>query len=111
MAERGFVAIAFDESFTGESSGEPRHVFSPDIFIEDFSAGVDFLGTRPFVDRNQIGVIGICGSVGAAVTAAQVDHRIKALDGQHVRYEPCHPRGAERRDDCRTAQQNPGSAW
>jgi len=79
MAERGFVAIAFDESFNGESSGEPRHVSSPDIFVEDFSAGVDFLGTRPFVDRNKIGVIGICGSGGFALTAAQVDHRIKAV--------------------------------
>jgi len=79
MAERGFVAIAFDESFNGESSGEPRHVSSPDIFVEDFSAGVDFLGTRPFVDRNRIGAIGICGSGGFSITAAQVDPRIKAV--------------------------------
>jgi fermentation-respiration switch protein FrsA (DUF1100 family) len=79
MAERGFVAIAFDESYNGESSGKPRHVSSPDVFVEDFSAGVDFLGTRPFVDRSKIGVIGICGSAGFAVTAAQVDHRIKAV--------------------------------
>lgn len=79
MAERGFVAIAFDESFNGESGGEPRHVSSPDIFVEDFSAGVDFLGTRPFVDRKKIGVIGICGSGAFAVTAAQVDRRIKAV--------------------------------
>ena len=74
MAERGFVAIAFDESYNGESSGEPRHISSPDIFVEDFSAGVDYLGTRPYVDRDKIGAIGICGSGGFVITAAQVDH-------------------------------------
>lgn len=79
LAERGFVTIAFDESYNGESSGNPRRVSSPDIFVEDFSAGVDYLGTLPFVDRNRIGVIGLCGSGGFAVTAAQVDNRIKAV--------------------------------
>jgi len=79
MAERGFVAIAFDESFNGESGGEPRHISSPEIFSEDFSAGVDFLGTRPFVDRNRIGAIGICGSGAFALKAAQVDRRIRAV--------------------------------
>ena len=79
LARRGFVAIAFDESYNGESSGEPRHVSSPDIFVEDFSAGVDYLGTLPYVDREKIGAIGICGSGGFAVTAAQVDKRIKAV--------------------------------
>lgn len=79
MAQRGFVAMAFDESFNGESSGEPRHVSSPDIFAEDFSAAVDYIGTRTFVDRSKIGVIGICGSGGFACTAAQVDRRIKAV--------------------------------
>lgn len=79
MAERGFVAIAFDESYNGESGGAPRHVSSPDIFVEDFSAAVDFVGTRPFVDRDKIGVIGICGSGAFSLTAAQVDQRIKAV--------------------------------
>lgn len=79
MAERGFVALAFDESYNGESSGEPRHVSSPEVFAEDFSAGIDFLGTRPFVDRAKMGAIGICGSGGFAIAAAQVDPRIKAV--------------------------------
>lgn len=79
MAERGFVSIAVDESYNGESSGEPRHISSPDIFSEDFSAAVDYIGTRTFVDRSKIGVIGICGSGGFAITAAQVDRRIKAI--------------------------------
>jgi len=79
LAERGFVTIAFDESYNGESSGEPRHISSPDLFVEDFSAGADFLGTRPFVDRNKIGAIGICGSGAFSITASQVDPRIKAV--------------------------------
>lgn len=79
MAQRGFVAIAFDESYNGESGGEPRRVSSPDIFVEDFSAAVDYIGTRPYVDRNKIGIIGICGSGGFSLTATQVDKRIKAL--------------------------------
>uniref|UniRef100_A0A9E7ZTY4 Alpha/beta hydrolase n=1 Tax=Bosea sp. NBC_00436 TaxID=2969620 RepID=A0A9E7ZTY4_9HYPH len=79
MAERGFVALAFDASFTGESGGEPRNVASPDINTEDFSAAVDFLGLHPSVDRERIGVIGICGWGGMALNAVAVDKRVKAV--------------------------------
>lgn len=79
MAERGFVAIAFDPSYTGESSGEPRNIASPDINTEDFSAAVDFLGLQNNIDRNKIGVIGICGFGGFSLGAAAVDKRIKAV--------------------------------
>lgn len=79
LVQRGFVVLTFDQSFMGESDGEPRHVSSPDIFTENFSAGVDFLGMQGFVDRERIGVIGICGSGGFALSAAQVDVRIKAV--------------------------------
>lgn len=78
MAERGFLTIAFDPSFTGESSGEPRYVASPDINTEDFSAAVDYLITRPDVDSAKIGIIGICGWGGFALNAAAIDTRIKA---------------------------------
>lgn len=79
MAERGFVTLAFDPSYTGESGGEPRHVASPDINTEDFSAAVDFLGLQPSVDRERIGILGICGWGGMALNAAAVDKRIKAV--------------------------------
>lgn len=79
MAERGFVTLAFDGSFTGESGGEPRNVASPDINTEDFSAAVDYLGLHPSVDRERIGVIGICGWGGMALNAVAVDKRIKAV--------------------------------
>lgn len=79
MAERGFVTLAFDPSYTGESSGEPRNVASPDINTEDFSAAVDFLGLQPSVDRERIGIIGICGWGGMALNATAVDKRIKAV--------------------------------
>lgn len=79
LARRGFVVLAFDPSYNGESGGEPRHVTSPEIFAEDFSAGVDFLGTVAYVDRERIGAIGICGSGGFALSAAQVDTRLKAV--------------------------------
>jgi fermentation-respiration switch protein FrsA (DUF1100 family) len=79
MAERGFAALAFDPSYTGESGGEPRNVASPDINTEDFSAAVDFLGLQTNVDRSRIGVIGICGFAGFALNAAAVDKRVKAV--------------------------------
>ena len=78
MAERGFLAIAFDPSFTGESGGEPRRMASPDINTEDFLAAVDFLSTCEMVDPERIGIIGICGFGGMAINAAALDPRIKA---------------------------------
>ncbi len=78
MAERGYLAIAFDPSFTGESGGQPRDVASPDINTEDFSAAVDYLETRDNVDHDRIGIIGICGWGGMALNAAAADPRIKA---------------------------------
>lgn len=78
MAERGFITLAFDPSYTGESGGKPRNVASPDINTEDFSAAVDFLSTLPQVDANKIGIIGICGFGGFGLNAASMDTRIKA---------------------------------
>ena len=78
MAERGFIALAFDPSFTGESSGEPRRTASPDINTEDFMAAVDYLSKLPEVDPEHIGIIGICGWGGIALNAAAADTRIKA---------------------------------
>ena len=78
LAERGFLTIAFDPSFTGESGGEPRGVSSPDINTEDFCAAVDYLATRPDVDPERIGILGVCGFGGFAVNAAAMDTRIKA---------------------------------
>ena len=78
MAERGFLTIAFDPSYTGESSGTPRYVASPDINTEDFCAAVDYLSTRDDVDAERIGIIGICGWGGMALNAAAIDTRIKA---------------------------------
>ena len=78
MAERGFLTIAFDPSFTGESGGSPRYVASPDINTEDFSAAVDYLSTLENVDPNRIGIIGICGWGGLALNVASIDTRIKA---------------------------------
>lgn len=79
MAERGFLTIAFDPSFTGESGGMPRYVASPDINTEDFQAAVDFLSVQENVDSEKIGIIGICGWGGMALNAAAIDTRIKAV--------------------------------
>jgi uncharacterized protein len=79
LAEQGFVTLAIDLSFWGESGGEPRNAVSPDIYAEDFSAAVDFLGTRDFVNREDIGVLGICGSGSFVVSAAKIDPRMKAV--------------------------------
>lgn len=78
LAEQGFVTLAFDPSYTGESGGQPRNVASPDINTEDFSAAVDFLGLQKEVDRNRIGILGICGWGGMALNAASMDTRVKA---------------------------------
>ena len=78
LAERGFVTLAFDPSYTGESSGTPRNVASPDINTEDFSAAVDFLSNYKNVNSDKIGILGICGFGGFAINAAQIDTRIKA---------------------------------
>lgn len=79
MAERGFVTLAIDISFWGESEGEPRNGVLPDLYAETFSAATDFLGTRPYVDRNRIGAIGVCGSGSFAISAAKIDPRLKAI--------------------------------
>lgn len=79
LAQKGFAVLTFDQSFMGDSAGFPRHVSSPDIFTENFSAAVDFLGLQASVDRERIGVVGICGSGGFALSAAQCDTRIRAV--------------------------------
>ena len=79
LAARGFVTLAFDASYSGESGGTPRLAVSPEADVEDFSAAVDFMGTRDFTDRERIGVLGICGSGAFALSAAAVDPRMKAV--------------------------------
>jgi uncharacterized protein len=79
LAERGFVTLSLDLSFWGESEGRTRNAVAPDIYAEDFSAAVDFLGTRTFVDRERIGVLGICGSGSFVISAAKIDPRMKAV--------------------------------
>lgn len=92
MAERGFIACAFDPSFTGESGGEPRRTSSPDINTEDFLAAVDFLISLPDVDEEKIGIIGICGWGGIALNAAAADPRIKATVASTM-YDMCRVNG------------------
>lgn len=79
MAEQGFIALSLDLSFWGESEGSPRQAVSPDIYAEDFSAAADFLGTQTSVDKNRLGVLGICGSGSFAISAAKIDPRLKAI--------------------------------
>ncbi|WP_258001111.1 alpha/beta hydrolase [Janthinobacterium sp. ROICE36] len=79
LAEQGFVTLAIDQSFWGESAGQPRNAVAPDIYAEAFSAAVDYLGTQPFVDRERIGVLGICGSGSFVISAARIDPRMKAI--------------------------------
>lgn len=79
LAEQGFVTLSLDLSHWGESEGSPRNAVLPDMYAEDFSAAVDFLGTRPFVDRQRIGVLGICGSGSFVISAAKIDPRMKAI--------------------------------
>lgn len=79
LAEQGFVTLTLDLSFWGESEGQPRNAVLPDLYAEDFSAAVDYLGTQPFIDRQRIGVLGICGSGSFAISAARIDPRMKAI--------------------------------
>lgn len=79
LAEQGFVTLAIDVSFWGESEGQPRNAVAPEIYSEAFSAAVDYLGTQPFVDRQRIGVLGICGSGSFVISAAKIDSRMKAI--------------------------------
>ena len=88
MAEKGFLTIAFDPSFTGESGGTPRYVASPDMNTEDFQAAVDFLSVQDTVDPEKIGIIGICGWGGMALNAAAIDTRIKAVAASTM-YDMC----------------------
>lgn len=79
LAEQGFVALAIDLPFWGESEGQPRNQVAPEMYADAFSAAVDYLGTRDFIDRKRIGVLGICGSGGFAISAAKMDSRLKAV--------------------------------
>jgi len=105
MAEQGFVTLSFDQSFWGESEGSPRGAVLPDVYSENFSAAVDYLGTQRFVSQDRIGVIGICGSGGFSIAAMKVDPRIKALAtvsmydmGEYFRTGIAHNRSVEARN-------------
>lgn len=98
MAEQGFVTLSLDLSFWGASDGEPRGAVSPDIYAEDFSAAVDYLRTQPFVDRDRIGALGICGSGSFVISAAKIDPRIKAVATVSM-----YDMGAANRDGLRNA--------
>jgi fermentation-respiration switch protein FrsA (DUF1100 family) len=92
LAERGFVTLAIDQSFWGESAGQPRNAVAPDIYAEALSAAVDFLGTRSSIDRQRIGVLGICASGSFVISAAKIDPAHESrCDGQHVRHGWCQP--------------------
>ena len=128
MAERGFLTIAFDPSFTGESGGQPRYMASPDINTEDFQAAVDFLSVQEAVDPERIGIIGICGWGGMAINAAAIDTRIKATvastmydmtrvnakgyfdseDSEQARYEKRCALNAQRTQDYKNGSYAPG---
>lgn len=106
MAEEGFVTVSFDQSYWGESEGNPRGAVLPDVYTENFSAAVDFLGTRSFVDQEKIGVIGVCASGGFSIAATKMDPRIKALAtvamynmGDFFRTGLQHTRTIEQRDE------------
>ena len=79
LAERGFATLAIDQSFWGESEGKPQNAVLPDVYAEAFSAAADFLGTQPLIDRERIGIVGICGSGGFVISAAKIDPRLKAI--------------------------------
>ena len=107
MAEQGFVTLSLDLPFWGESEGQPRNAVSPDIYAEAFSAAVDFLGTTPFVDRERIGALGICGSGSFVISAAKIDPRMKAIATvEHVRHGRCQPQRAQAFADARTAKED-----
>lgn len=106
MAEQGFVTLTFDQSFWGQSAGTPRGAVLPDVYVENFSAAVDFLGTHEYVSREKIGVIGVCASGGFSLAAAKVDPRIKAVAtvsmydmGEYYRSGIKHERSVETRSN------------